>query len=378
VGLGYVYADDGTRLQLAASAALSRNRVADVFGEVGLVPRRSDDVGYRLTGRTALEVSLAEGVGAAVAARYARDGFSPDDALVVESLPGSRRDAGQLRGELRFGGSTGGARIEVRPSLQLDVSHSSLNDPLRETTDAEREAAHALLSARLGAVVEPVRGLALAASVGRAARQPTFVELFGDRGFVIGNTALEPEQSVSADVGATLAGSEGIVSGAIELRGFALFLDRLIRYVRNSQYQAIAENADDGRVLGLELGVNGRIGRHLALALAVTAIDPTSDGRTLPLRPMLTGILRPALEVGIVTAYVEVLHVGSSFADAANLVRIEGRTHLSAGGRLALLDERLAAHAAVRDVLDARGVDVLGFPLPGRSAELGLAWEDRF
>jgi hypothetical protein len=68
---------------------------------------------------------------------------------------------------------------------------------------------------------------------------------------------------------------------------------------------------------------------------------------------------------------VDLEQVSATFADPANLVALPDRVRLGAG---VVVD--LAEHAelalTVRDLFDARGLDLLGAPLPGRAVSLAF------
>jgi outer membrane receptor protein involved in Fe transport len=64
--------------------------------------------------------------------------------------------------------------------------------------------------------------------------------------------------------------------------------------------------------------------------------------------------------------FFQVLYVGKSYNDPANLVEIRARTVLATGVGVDLFEGRLGLSFRVDDLLDVRGVDLLNFPLPGR------------
>ena len=66
-------------------------------------------------------------------------------------------------------------------------------------------------------------------------------------------------------------------------------------------------------------------------------------------------------------------HVSDVFWDPANTSAIEGRTRIGLGAAIEIWETRLRVDFALRDVLDERGSDLLGFPLPGRSLSVSLA-----
>jgi len=226
-----------------------------------------------------------------------------------------------------------------------------------------------------------VRGIALSASGATATRLPSMLELFGDRGYLQGDTRLSPERSWTADAGAVARGHAGVVRGALELRGFALAVRDLIRYRRTSQFTAVPENVGSATILGAEAGAHGDVGSHFALTASVTWTEARSgDDRVLPFRPRLEAYARPEVGLGPigamerVTVFGDVTHVGSNFVDGSNLVVVGARTHFGAGIAVSLWRDAIEASVAVRDIADARGFDMLGFPLPGRSFAAELTW----
>jgi outer membrane receptor protein involved in Fe transport len=64
--------------------------------------------------------------------------------------------------------------------------------------------------------------------------------------------------------------------------------------------------------------------------------------------------------------FFQVAYVGKSFSDPANLVVLPSRTMLALGAGVDLFERRLGLSFRVDDLLDVRGQDLLGYPLPGR------------
>jgi hypothetical protein len=70
--------------------------------------------------------------------------------------------------------------------------------------------------------------------------------------------------------------------------------------------------------------------------------------------------------VSDIMAFFQVSYIGRSYADPANLVEIRARTVLATGCGVDLFEGSLGLSFRVDDLLDVRGDDLLGFPLPGR------------
>ena len=106
---------------------------------------------------------------------------------------------------------------------------------------------------RFGWVVRPHTWLAIKGNVGRYLRPPDLVELFGDRGALIGNPELVAEHGWNLDVGARLAPDvQGPAEGWVEGVFFFNEGQDLISYIQNAQGVALPVNLGETRVLGVE------------------------------------------------------------------------------------------------------------------------------
>lgn len=366
------------RTRLSVGASYERDALSDRFGELGIGrPRLTDDRTLRLFALGAGEMRLAPWLAVAVLARGVREEHRPHDAAAAVQVPESGRWAGSVGAEARVEGRIEAVRIEIRPSARVRVARAELHEIALGREGRESRTGHVAPTLRLGAAVSPARGLALTASVATATRIPSFLELFGDRAFLLGDTRLRPEHAVSVDGGAIARGRLGPIVGSVEARMFALFTRDLVRYRRTAQNQAVPENVDRARTLGAELGARGDIGPRFGLSGAITWLAPedTTLDRTLPLRPRIQTYLRPELRLGPAggpraVLFVDLVHVGSMFADPHNLVVVAARTLLGAGAAVRLWEGRVEIAVTGSDLTDRRPFDVLGFPLPGRSFEL--------
>jgi iron complex outermembrane receptor protein len=262
------------------------------------------------------------------------------------------------------------------------VADANLNEIRPGATDVRRSPRDLAPLFRLGAVIEAVPGLAVSASVASATRLPTLRELFGDRGFALGNVELEPERSTSVEAGMVAAGRVGILGGQAELRGFGLFARNLIRFERNERDQLVPTNTDEAILAGAELGLRGRLTRYFRWANAFTYLFTTdrTTGKELPLRPDFQIYSRPEVMIGPygwlsrLTFFGDFTYVSANLAEEEGVEEIPKRILLGAGFAMDLFDDVALLAFTVRDILDERPVDLAGFPLAGRSfrAELTL------
>ncbi|MEM1416224.1 MAG: TonB-dependent receptor [Myxococcota bacterium] len=379
----YLHRFERGRLQVAAGGGVHQQRVSDPEREIGLDFNENEDrfadAMVRVAGSATLHPWL-EATGVA-STRWA--GFRPDNSLGAE-IDDSRRVASALTGELRAHGHALGVGLDFRVSARVEHQRTEAGGIDRGFGRQEIvKTSHRRPTIRAAAAVAPLPWLSLVGSVATGTRFPTFLELFGDAGAVLPNIQLGPERSRSVDAGFVMRGRKGPVRGTFEVRYFDLRIDEVVRPRLTSQFTVIFQNAGDARSRGVELGGRARFGPHVALAGTLTRLRTQSEtGNALPWRPELQAQAQPELHLGPrgplsdAVFFASVFHRGDYFNDPANLVRIPGRTWLGMGVRV---DLRLGLSAlfTVRDLLDQRGQDFLGFPLPGRryAAELRYSME---
>jgi vitamin B12 transporter len=372
------YGRDG-RTQFVTSFTTQRNELVDRFGEVGLGVRATDDRTHRLFVRAAYERPISSWVDLTFVGSYQLERFAPNDAFARIATPDSSRHIGSLSAEARLLGKLGGRRWEIRPSARADLSHAALSDLRVDYLGTQASATRITPNARVGISYEALDSLSIVGSVFTGTRLPTTLEMFGDRGYLTGDASLRPERSIGADAGLFARIRTEAVRGTFEARGFFASVRDQIVFARSSQYTSTPVNLAQSRSLGLELGCDLALAERIHVRSALTWLDASSEARLLPLRSRLQAYGRvegrmPAL-LGLekVRAYVDVLHVGSNFADVANLIIVPARTQFGAGAGFEALNGLLGVDASIRDAFDARGVDVLGFPLPGRTFALTLS-----
>jgi len=204
---------------------------------------------------------------------------------------------------------------------------------------------------------------------------PSLLQLFGDRATVVANVDLVPERSIAYDGAVTVRGHTGVLSGYASVGAFLIHIDDAIRFRRTAQFMLKAENIDSARSRGVELELRGGVTQHFILLGEMTwtqAVDDTTSN-WLPGQPEWVAFAQPEAHSGTlskwvsdVMAFFQVSYIGRSFADPANFVEIPARTVLATGAGVDLFEGHFALSFRVDDLLDARGFDLLGFPLPGR------------
>ncbi len=294
-------------------------------------------------------------------------------------------------------------RVALSPAVRLDAVVSSLAPGLdvRGAQQTGSSSATAFASPRLGARVRVTDWLALKGNVGWFQRVPTTLELFGDGGaFMLPHPSLQPERSVSGDVGARLAIERA--QGAASLEG--TFFGRevhgfIILSPRGNALEAINLPDDPPvHVLGAEAIFRARLGRALSVGADYTLLQSSNggggqladaDGKQLPYVPRHRLSARAQLAFGPFSAGYEVLYTSDAWRDMANtdgaLIPARALHSISASaGPFGRLGITLAIE--IRNLADLRVVplplggtthagettpyplaDLFDYPLPGRA-----------
>jgi outer membrane cobalamin receptor len=242
-------------------------------------------------------------------------------------------------------------------------------------------------------------GLTFRANAGRFFRAPDLTELFGDRGAIVGNPELVPEQGINADVGAVYLASGGEVLSQLraEIAGFGNWTDDLIVFVQNSQWTVRPENLDKTEVLGVEASLRVVLWDLLAMSGNYTYLHAVNrseatyyQGNRLPGRPVHEAYGK--VEVGRTwdlngfRLWVDVDYAGSNYLDPANFKEDAlARLLFGAGIRLERPREGLTVTVEVKNLLDSFVIedaqgrqhplrDFEAFPLPGRTVMATVHW----
>ncbi|MBK8398829.1 MAG: TonB-dependent receptor [Leptospiraceae bacterium] len=219
------------------------------------------------------------------------------------------------------------------------------------------------------------------ANIARERRIPDFLELFGERGSVIGNLSLKPERSVNMDAGFIYDTAKKNIKFTTSIAYFQKNITDMILFVPNSQFSLRPENIDSASIKGVELAQNLTLFGNWKLESNYTyqkAIN-TSDvsylkGKYLPLRPLHEwhgSISRrfDAFELGL-----ENIFIGAVFKDRAN----EYQNYQEARWLHNLFftyyfkrsteedNRELLVSFEVKNITDKRAEDIIGYPLPGR------------
>ena len=293
-----------------------------------------------------------------------------------------------------------GDRLHLQPILRVDALTSRFAVPAGAGEPDDRGANHydLGLSPRLGARLTILPEVSLRLSGGRYFRPPSLAELFGDRGYMVGNEGLRPERGTSIDGGLVIDLLRGRAGLHAHAAGFATWSDQLIQW-QQSGPRLRPVNLDDARVVGLETGAALRLlGGDIELTTNYTLLapvnlgtDPSQRGRPLPGRPRHQLFAQAAIghvfkarrtELAPRLLYT-VEHAARTFLDPSGRYEVPSRTLHGIGVELHLA-RRVHLAAEVRNLFNLRTTtwtppiagspqisvpvsDFFFYPLPGTS-----------
>jgi len=379
---------EGERGRLAHLTAhlfgeVERLRFTDRLGEVG-VGRQANEETTTSVGLTVKGVREVEGqritlLGQGLGERYRATNRLAEPAA---STPQARRVV-TLAAEDRI--DLAGGRLTVAPTVRYErylydfagtVNFAGMVRELGDRSDVGH------LTPKLGLRWEATEALSLRANVGRYVREPSFSELFGDRGALLGNPDLRAERATTWDVGGEWEGDVGLVAVRLAYTYFHLDLHDLIQLVQTSQRVARPANASGARIRGHEVEGRARLGRlHLTVSWTHQASEDRSgdafaDGNPLPGRPRDEVAARASWEGERFAPFYALHYQADRPLDRANLAVVSARTLQDVGVRWQPRSDRgPTVTVEIDNLTNDATADVAGFPLPGRTARAGVVWK---
>lgn len=223
--------------------------------------------------------------------------------------------------------------------------------------------------------------------VGAYTRPATLSEIYGASLLVRGNEKLGPEHGTTLEALARyqLSGSTRRLAW-LDVSAFARDSRELVSYVRTPQGYFSPVNRGKARFLGSELVVGAAPLPWLDLYANVSLLDPrdrsadrVGSNDILPFLSRLTAtgslsakhaLGRPAL--GSVAATARISYESSRYPNSAGQGVIPEQASVDVEAAWLGVARFLTTRIRLADVFDARRYDIVGFPLPGRSAFISL------
>ncbi|MEE2659568.1 MAG: TonB-dependent receptor [Candidatus Latescibacterota bacterium] len=362
---------DGAGYRVVAYHSLHQEEYKDLHDEVGFGVQHDHNQGRTLGSRAELSILKATTL-VTVFFGLRRESFNPDN--LIEDVQS------RLRSSRRVGTATGAeAEVPLGPVwVQLGGQVELLDDKVINDRSAGpddkpvRRDRRGLWGSRLGARYQVASHLQLKGHIGRYSRSPSFFELFGDKGAVIGDTELEPESGISSDLGLEMKFFNGPVQ-RLELVAYRNRVTGQIRFVHNSQLVLRPLNIGQARLQGLECRLQASPLTQTTATASYTysqAVNSTPGsherGLDLPNSPRHVARLEFATAFSLFTARYELSAESRHFLDRANL-RPAPRRRVHTASLAAALFGSVRLRVEARNLTGNQMADLWGYPLPGRS-----------
>jgi vitamin B12 transporter len=229
--------------------------------------------------------------------------------------------------------------------------------------------------AALAWVVQPER-VKFRASYGTAFRSPSFLDLYGNSAYYVGNPGLKPEKAKGWDAGVDFALPDG--RGTLTMTWFDTRFDNLINY-DFMVFPSTVRNVGEARTHGLETAARFNLGGDTRFELAHTWLEAEDRiaGNRLLRRP------RHTLGADFRHEFTGRFTLGAGGfwvldredVDAATYGRIDGEDYFLLRAYAAWqLREQLTLRLRIENALDEAYEAVNGFPSPGRAVYGSIEW----
>ncbi|MGV6818080.1 MAG: TonB-dependent receptor [Thiotrichales bacterium] len=290
----------------------------------------------------------------------------------------------QLDGALQHTQNLLKEKMTLTPLLRYQWQENQFKVAQGFNTDDQHPQAssYSVLTPQLGIHYQFSPGLEFMVNTGRYFRAPSFFELFGNRGFFLGNSQLEPERGISSDI-ALVSNIKMDTSRTIDtsLSFFHRKLDQAISRNYGSNGLGKAINIPGAVIYGSELSVNIYRGKAWSATGNVTWQETTNHDP----RPGFTGKQLPGRATQTVNVLAQKtwrnqLRLDYNFAmklnrfyDTANLLPAKDESLHN----LSLSFDRAAWRMAlsVRNLTNEQNEDFNGYPKPGRSYHFKVTWK---
>ncbi len=309
--------------------------------------------------------------------------YDPQDLLKPESPNDSQREvlALALQDSLFFFADqwvvTPGLRFEALAD-ELQSGTSPYGMELEKVSRNEAD-----FSPQIGILYRPLPWLSLKSNLGRYVRQPSFFELFGDRGVFNGNPDLVPEKGINFDLGAEARWGtpfESVQEISLSLAWFRNQSEDLITRVYDARGVGKADNISEARIQGVEAGVNVEFLDRFRISASGTWQDPENqsdiavfEGKQLPGRFKESYRIRAEAGWGEFKFYGELLAENQMYYDTVNLLPAEDKTIYNLG--VSWVHGPWLVRLDGENLGDDPYEDFNGYPMPGRSVMAAVKYE---
>ncbi|MBW2709079.1 MAG: TonB-dependent receptor [Deltaproteobacteria bacterium] len=346
----------------------------DSHGTIGLGRQKSRYITKRYGGDFFVEW-LAEMNALSFMADYHQETYDPEDLLTQKNPNKSTRNTltlGLQDSVFLFQDS-----LTITPALR----YTHLKDDLQSATNMfgtpleGEERSEDYLSPQIGIKYSPLSWLNFRSNLAKYVREPSFFELFGDRGFIVGNSDLKAEKGVNFDAGFEVrypAKTGWLDYISFNTAYFGSNVDDLITFVYDSRGIGKAKNISEAEIRGVESEIRIDFLKYFRMVGNATWQDPVNksqvkafDGNKLPGRFKTAYLGRLEARYAGVKVYGEYVRETGMFYDSANLLPAKDKNEINSG--ISWLFHSFLFSLTGRNLTNQQYEDFHGYPMPGRA-----------
>ncbi len=247
---------------------------------------------------------------------------------------------------------------------------------------------HDTWSPSIGARYQLWGPISLRANAAHYNREPSFYELFGDRGLTVGNPDLKAEQGDNYDFGLVLStAAPWPCLSHIEVESIFFYsnIDDLITRIYDARGVGKAENISAARIHGLEARLALDLGAYFRLSGNATWQDtenrgdiPAFNGMELPGRWKRSYLLHLENNFHWFRTYIEYQHESKMYYDAANLLPADSKNLVNFGLTMTMPLQtpgtELVCDFTLKNLTGDDYQDFNGYPMPEQEFYFNVAY----
>ena len=225
--------------------------------------------------------------------------------------------------------------------------------------------------------------LAFKSNIANYVREPSFFELFGDRGFFLGNEDLKAEKGTNFDAGFEIrwqGTGDWLKSISCNAAYFRSDVEDLITVSYDARGIGKYTNISEAQIEGVELGLNVAFLKYFRFVGNATWQDPENrseieafDGKKLPGRFEKSYLGRIEVQYRGFRVYAEYVDEKDMYYDTANLLKTEDKEEINAGASWLFRSFLFSFEA--KNLQDNQYEDFKGYPLPGVSYSFSVKYD---
>ena len=379
-------ADDISSLHLNTRTQLSytwkEEEYDDRGGHIGLGQQHNTYTTSRL-GADLFAEWLSDYHSVIASVNVMREEYETEDHLKPKNPQDSNRTTGSIG--IQDSLFLFGERLVVTPGFRFTWLQDELKsaESVWGSTLDERTRNETYLTPQIGLKYAVTDALTFRSNLAQYVREPSFFELFGDRGLIMGNPDLMEEEGINFDVGVEWNlwnPSPQVERFTLNATWFRNDVDNLISQVYDARGVGRSENISGALIQGVELGVTLEFLKYFRAVLNATWQDPENEsdvkafnGKALPGHFEASSLGRLEMRYKKMTLYGEYLQDRKMYYDTANLLEAEDKEVVNIG--ISTVWNRTKVSLEGKNMTDDNYEDFNGYPSPGRSFYLSLKYD---